>query len=111
MQGMWGRGILICALLAAGAQAEAGQTQSFVPGAHKGPRLGTQNEVAVLGTAHLARLPETFDRSTLVPLIDRLAAWQPQAIAVETVSGQQCDMLRTSSRCTMYASSMSSRPC
>lgn len=94
MQGMWGRGVLICALLAAGAQAEAGQAQPFVPGAHKGPRQGVQNEVAVLGTAHLSRLPNTFDPSTLAHLIDRLAAWQPQAIAVETVSGQQCDMLR-----------------
>ena len=94
MQGVWGRGVLICALLAAATQAEAGQAQPFVPGAHKGPRHGTQNEVAVLATAHLAGLPKAFDPSALAPLLDRLAAWQPQAIAVETVSGQQCDMLR-----------------
>lgn len=93
-QGMWGKSIFIGTLLVIAAQAAIAQARPFDPGAHKGPQQGTQNELAVLGTAHLAALPQTFDPSTLAPLIDRLAAWQPQAIAVETVSGQQCDMLR-----------------
>ncbi len=94
MQGMWGKSILIGALWMCATQAAIAQAQPFDPGAHKGPRQGTQNEVAVLGTAHLAGLPETFDASALAALIDRLAAWRPQAIAIESVSGQQCDLLR-----------------
>ncbi|MEN5209570.1 DUF5694 domain-containing protein [Stenotrophomonas terrae] len=94
MQEMWGRGVVTGSLLALAMLAQTAQAQRFDPGAHKGPQQGVQNEVAVLGTMHLARLPETFDPSSLAPLIDRLAAWRPQAIAIEVVSGQQCDTLR-----------------
>ncbi|WP_411850105.1 DUF5694 domain-containing protein [Stenotrophomonas sp. LGBM10] len=93
-RGSWGRGALIGTLLAGGMLAGSVQAAPFVPGAHKGPKQGVQNEVAVLGTAHLSHLPATFDPASLGELIDRLAAWKPQAIAIETVSGQQCDMLR-----------------
>lgn len=94
MQGMWGRRVLIGSLLAAGMLAGTAQAQTFDPRAHKGPQHGVPNEVMVLGSAHLAVLPKTFDPSSLDTLIDRLAAWQPKAIAIEAVSGQQCDMLR-----------------
>lgn len=93
-QGMLGRGVLIGTLLAGWMLAETAQAQTFDPGAHKGPQQGVQNEVAVLGTSHLSGMPETFDPSTLEALIDRLATWRPQAISIEVVSGQQCDMLR-----------------
>lgn len=86
--------VLAACLLATAAQTAGAQAQVFDPGAHKGPRNGVQNEVAVLGTAHLAGLPETFDPAALDALIERLAAWQPRAIAIESVSGQQCEMLR-----------------
>lgn len=94
MQGRWGRTAAIGTMLAAVILTGATQAQTFDPGAHKGPQKGVQNEVAVLGTAHLAALPKTFDPASLTGLIDRLAAWRPQAIAIEVVSGQQCDMLR-----------------
>lgn len=94
MQGMWKRNVLIGTLLSAGMLAAPAQAQVFDPGAHKGPQQGTQNEVAVLGTMHMASLPASFDPASLDALIDRLASWHPQAIAVESVSGQQCDMLR-----------------
>ncbi|RXZ32251.1 hypothetical protein EO081_10755 [Sphingomonas desiccabilis] len=60
----------------------------------KGPPAGAPNEVLVLGTAHLSGLPETFEPSMLAPLLDRLAAWRPTAIATEDLSGLQCDSLR-----------------
>lgn len=81
------------ALTLAGAAAAAYQPD-FVPGRYKGPQTGAPNEILVLGTPHLGGLPKEFDPATLAPLIDRLAAWLPQAIAVEALSGPQCDFLR-----------------
>ncbi len=66
----------------------------FDPSTHKGPRSGTANEIAVLGSAHLSQLPERFRPEALGPLLDKLAAWKPQAIAIEDLSGAQCDELR-----------------
>ncbi len=90
---MLGRNLLIGTALAGCLLAGAAQAQGFEPRAHKGPRHGEPNEVAVLGTAHLAGLPDTFDPASLAGLLDRLANWQPRAIAIEAVSGLQCDML------------------
>lgn len=67
---------------------------AFDPSAHKGPRSGTANDIVVLGSAHLSQLPERFQPEALGPLLDRLAAWKPQAIAIEDLSGTQCDELR-----------------
>ena len=66
----------------------------FRPQRLKGPPAGTPNEVLVLGTPHLSVLPDRFTPAMLAPLIDRLAAWHPQAIATEDLSGLQCDALR-----------------
>ncbi|MBN2973785.1 hypothetical protein JW805_17395 [Roseomonas aeriglobus] len=90
----WTRGGVVGVALATVALAGAVQAQRFDPRAHKGPKQGVPNAVAVLGTTHLSGLPKTFDPATLGPLIDRLAAWRPQAIAVESLSGLQCDTLR-----------------
>lgn len=86
---------LLSALLLLAAPAAA-QTYRppFDPSAHKGPRSGPANEVAVLGSTHLSQLPKTFRQEALGPLLDKLAAWQPQAIAIEALSGAQCDELR-----------------
>ncbi|MEG0183705.1 MAG: DUF5694 domain-containing protein [Stenotrophomonas sp.] len=91
---MQGRNRMIGAALCGWMLAATAHAQAFDPGAHKGPQQGVQNELAVLGTTHLSGMPKTFDPSTLGALIDRLAAWQPKAIAIEVVSGLQCDTLR-----------------
>lgn len=52
------------------------------------------NEVLVLGSPHLSGWPEGLKTSALAPMLDRLAAWKPQSIAVEAVSGADCDMMR-----------------
>lgn len=70
------------------------QQIDFDPGKLKGPARGPANEVLVLGSAHLSQLPRTFDPAGLRPLLDRLAAWRPQAIAVEDLPGPQCDVMR-----------------
>lgn len=53
-----------------------------------------RTQIAVLGTAHLSTLPATVDMAHFAPLVDRLAAWRPQIIAIESMSGQNCDMMR-----------------
>ncbi|UYH55259.1 DUF5694 domain-containing protein [Qipengyuania sp. SS22] len=55
---------------------------------------GELSEVLVLGSAHLSSLPENFDTKRLNPLLDRLEGWQPDAIAIESLDGPQCDFLR-----------------
>lgn len=66
----------------------------FDPATLKGPASGTPNEVLVLGSPHLSQLPASFDPGRLTLLNDRLAGWRPQAIAIEALSGMQCDFLR-----------------
>lgn len=87
----------VVAIAAASASGLAG-AQDYRPGFHpdqlKGPPVGTPNTVLVMGTTHLAGLPPTFDFALLAPLMDRLAAWAPTAIATEDMSGLQCDSLR-----------------
>lgn len=80
-------------LSGAGAQAQDYQP-GFRPEALKLPAGRPANEVLVLGSAHLSGLPESFDPAALAPLLDRLAAWKPTAIATEDLSGLQCDAMR-----------------
>jgi hypothetical protein len=75
----------------AGAQ---GHQPDFDPSTLKGPASGTPNEVLVLGSPHLSQLPSSFNAAKLQLLNDRLTAWRPQAIAIEALSGPQCDFLR-----------------
>ena len=87
-------GLLATALLcAAGAHAQE-PAKIFNPGALKGPARGTPNEVLVLGTAHLSGLKDPFKPASLKLLNDRLAGWKPQIIAIEALSGMQCDYAR-----------------
>ncbi len=51
---------------------------------------GAANEVAVLGTPHLGGLPDTFQPEMVEPIVERLSAWTPSLIAVETMSGLRC---------------------
>jgi hypothetical protein len=56
--------------------------------------IGPPSQVLVLGTPHLARMPDTFRPEQLAPVLDRLAAWKPQLITIEGLSGPQCEYLR-----------------
>lgn len=56
---------------------------------------GRPSEVMVLGSAHLSELPaDKVSPDQLAPLVDRLATWKPDGIAIENLSGEQCDQLR-----------------
>jgi hypothetical protein len=50
-------------------------------------------EVVILGTPHLSAI-EHLRPQWLEPLLDRLAAWQPQLIAIEGLSGPECYLVR-----------------
>jgi hypothetical protein len=88
---------LFSAILLAGI-ASGAQAQDYRPDFHpdqlKGPPPGKPNEVLVLGTTHLSGLKVKVGPEMLAPLLARLAAWKPDAIATEDLSGLQCDSLR-----------------
>ncbi|MGV7207724.1 DUF5694 domain-containing protein [Oxalobacteraceae bacterium A2-2] len=86
--------LFITALLAATVHGPVLAGPDFSPGAYKLQR-GTSNEAMVLGTPHLSGLPKSFDTANLGLLLDRLAEWRPQAIAIEALSGMQCAYLRS----------------
>lgn len=83
----------LAATLLCGAAAQDWHPE-FDPSALKGPQRGPQNEIAVLGTAHLSGLPDGFEPAALAGLLDRLAAWAPQEIFVEELPGRQCEEMR-----------------
>jgi hypothetical protein len=85
--------LLLSMTLCGSAAAQAWQPD-FNASAFKGPASGPANEVLVLGSPHLSQLPKTFQAAGLTLLNERLAAWKPQAIAIEAVSGPQCDFMR-----------------
>jgi hypothetical protein len=54
-------------------------------------------EVVVLGSPHLSGM-EAVRPEWLEPLLDRLAAWAPQVITIEGLSGPECRLLRDYAR-------------
>jgi hypothetical protein len=84
----------MAAMLCAASASAQEHTGTFDPSKVKGPAKGLPNEVLVLGTAHLARLPATFQPASLRILNERLLSWKPRIIAIEALSGTQCAFLR-----------------
>ncbi len=85
---------LLAFITFSGAAAAQGYRPDFDTSALKGPKAGPANEVLVLGSPHLSQLPPSFDIANLKLLNERLGGWRPHAIAIEALSGQQCDYLR-----------------
>lgn len=86
---MFTRWVLSPLLLAA---AVAVSAQSRVDLTAVGKHLaGARTQVLVLGTVHLREAPKSFTPTSLAPLIDRLAAYRPQIITIEHLSGESCD--------------------
>lgn len=88
----------LCYLLASLALANHAAAQAyrpdFDPSTFKGAASGPANELLVLGSPHLSSLPATFAEANLRLVNERLADWRPEAIAIEALSGPQCDQLR-----------------
>lgn len=57
--------------------------------------VGPRAQVLVLGSTHLSEhFDEDFDPAMLEPLLDRLAAFAPDVITIESLSGIECDLYR-----------------
>lgn len=74
--------------------AYAGPAAAFDPRDLKARIYGKPTEVLVLGTMHLSETPEGFDAAVLDPLLDRLAAFKPDLIAIENLSGESVHGLK-----------------
>ncbi len=82
---------VLCLSLSSAAFAQARVELSALDAAMAGPRT----QVLVLGSVHLSQGgPETFDPATLQPLLQRLAAYRPDIINVEGLSGENCEVMR-----------------
>lgn len=67
---------------------------AFEPTAMDARLHGPPTQVAVLGTVHLAQMDAGWRRESLQPLLETLAAYRPDVITVEGMSGLQCEQLR-----------------
>jgi Family of unknown function (DUF5694) len=77
-----------------GAVAPQPNRVAFDPSALDDKPAGKPNRVLVLGTPHLSQLSDAFKPEMAAPLVDRLAAWRPDAVAVEDSAGLLCDSMR-----------------
>ncbi|MGM9484856.1 DUF5694 domain-containing protein [Roseateles sp. NT4] len=55
--------------------------------------VGRKSHVAVLGTIHLGETREAFKPQSLDNLLNKLAAYKPDTITVEKISGEECDLI------------------
>lgn len=55
---------------------------------------GDRSQVLTLGSTHLSGHSGKWQASWLGPLLDRLAAWKPDIITIENLSGEQCETIR-----------------
>jgi hypothetical protein len=53
---------------------------------------GPRSQVLVLGTVHLNGMPAGFNLASLDGVLNRLAAFKPDIITIETESGEECDL-------------------
>ncbi len=83
----------LAVLALAAAQTIVVGTPAFDPRLHKQEIAGSPAQVLVLGSPHLSQLPNKLDPKLLEPLLDRLAAFRPDVITVEGLSGEECDAL------------------
>lgn len=83
--------MLLLSLFAA--PALAGAAPALDPRTLKSRIAGQPAQILVLGSPHLSQLPEKLDPALLGPLLDRLAAFRPQVITIEALSGEECDVL------------------
>lgn len=91
--------LLLSALVAltvagAGVASAKDYEPAFRPAALDDEPAGPPNKVMVVGSPHLAALPDSFRLEMVDPLVARLIAWRPTDIAVEHNSGLLCDKMR-----------------
>lgn len=66
----------------------ASAEEAFDPRAYQARHVGKPTRILVLATPHLSGTPDGFDPAVLEPLLGRLAAFHPEAIAIEALPGR-----------------------
>jgi len=79
--------LLVASLAAAPLAAAQNPEAPFDPRAYQQDVVGAPTQIMVLGTPHLSGTPDGWDPSVLEPLLDRLAGFKPDAIAIEALTG------------------------
>lgn len=85
---------VIMLLVAVVASSAVAQTPAFDPKSWKGEHAGPPTRVLTVGSAHLAQMEKPVTADMLVPLLDKLAAFKPDIITHEGLSGEQCDHIQ-----------------
>lgn len=80
--------VLAVTLVFATTSLAAAQGRPFDPRAYQSRHIGQPSQILVIGTPHLSGAPDTFDPAVLEPLLARLAAFRPDAIAIEALPGR-----------------------
>lgn len=79
------------AALAALALPLAAQAQVDLAGLDR-DMTGPRTRILVLGTVHLGEHEDDFRPEKVAGLLDRLAAYRPDYVTIEALSGEQCDL-------------------
>jgi Family of unknown function (DUF5694) len=69
------------------------ETPAFDPRSWKGEHAGPPTQVLTLGSTHLNQMEKPPGDELMLPLIDKLAAFKPDIITHEALSGEQCDIM------------------
>ncbi len=83
-------GAVLALALAAPALA---QNRPFDPRTYQSRHVGEPTQILVIGTPHLSGAPDDFDAAVLEPLLDRLASFRPDAIAIEALPGRSVSQM------------------
>lgn len=69
------------------------QSRPFDPRAYQSRHIGEPTQILVIGTPHLSGTPDDFDPAVLEPLLQRLQAFHPDAIAIEALPGRSISQM------------------
>lgn len=87
--------ILAAAAMLAAIAPAAAQNRPFDPREYQDRHIGEPTQILVLATPHLSAAPDTFDPAVLEPLLQRLEAFDPDAIAIEALPGRSIEQMWT----------------
>jgi hypothetical protein len=86
---------VVAAALCLNIAAAQAQTPAFDPREWKGQHAGPPTLILNLGSTHLGQMKTPVTAEMMAPLLDKLAAFKPDIITHEGISGEQCQQLRT----------------
>jgi len=85
--------LIAAALTLAAITPAAAQNRAFDPREFQGRHVGEPTQILVIATPHLSGTPDSFDPAVLEPLLQRLAAFRPDAIAIEALPGRSIEQM------------------